>query len=50
MSEKEQNDYPKLAYFYKIALATGVSKERAKLFASDQLRKKYDLSYLRIIE
>lgn len=48
MSEEEQNDHPILATHYRIALASGVTKEQAKQYAAHQLREKFDISHLKI--
>jgi len=46
MSNQELNDYPLLAYHYKLAIATGVSKKDAKLFAQSQVNKLTDINHL----
>ena len=48
MSDKEQNDYPVLARHYRIALATGLTKEAAKIYANAQINNPTDISHLNI--
>lgn len=42
------NDHDFLNYYFNLAIATGLPKERAKLFAAGMLRDKHDINHLTI--
>lgn len=48
MSAKEQNDYPLLCLHYRIAIATGLTKEKAKTYAAAQIINPTDINHLKI--
>jgi len=50
MSAQEQSDYPVLAYHYNVALATGLTKERAKIYAQSQISQPTCINHLRVIK
>lgn len=48
MSVKEQNDYPILCLHYRIAIATGIAPDQAKIYANAQIRTPTDIEHLKI--
>lgn len=48
MSQQEQSDYPQLAHHYRIGIAFGLSKERAKSYAISQINNYFDHSFLTV--